>query len=264
MTLTDKIAATGIKPWCAGIESGDATGWPATDWIEDIMLRDAGSRRLRPVGHPRRSRSTTPGSSRRVDEVGAILKNEKYVNGGFGDVKTIVTTAFQEGGVPITDRQVRAAPPGVLLRQLVARRAPRWPRTATCSPSTSRPSTRPRASRSWAAASSSRPSPTVPRCRRPGLPGLRGVRQQPGEARRLGLGATRAWTSANAPNPIDKLSVEMLQDPDTVFRFDGSDLMPAAVGAGTFWKGMTDWINGKDTKTVARLHREPPGLSPDS
>ena len=55
---------------------------------------------------------------------------------------------------------------------------------------------------------------------------------------------------ANAQNPIDKLSIEMLQDPSTVFRFDGSDLMPASVGAGTFWKGMTDWINGKDTKTV--------------
>ena len=48
-------------------------------------------------------------------------------------------------------------------------------------------------------------------------------------------------------NPIDKLSVEILQDPNTVFRFDGSDLMPAAVGAGTFWRGMVDWINGKDT-----------------
>ena len=32
--------------------------------------------------------------------------------------------------------------------------------------------------------------------------------------------------------------------------------MPAAVGAGTFWKGMVDWINGKDTKSDARLHRE--------
>ncbi|MFC7649243.1 hypothetical protein ACFQX6_59150 [Streptosporangium lutulentum] len=62
--------------------------------------------------------------------------------------------------------------------------------------------------------------------------------------------ARKGVDPANAQNPIDKLSMEMLQDPSTVFRFDGSDLMPAAVGAGTFWKGMTDWINGKDTKTV--------------
>jgi len=48
-------------------------------------------------------------------------------------------------------------------------------------------------------------------------------------------------------NPIDKLSVEILKDQTAVARFDGSDLMPAAVGAGTFWKGMVDWINGKST-----------------
>ena len=33
---------TGMKPWCAGIESGEATGWPVTDWLEDVMLRSAG------------------------------------------------------------------------------------------------------------------------------------------------------------------------------------------------------------------------------
>ena len=36
----------------------------------------------------------------------------------------------------------------------------------------------------------------------------------------------------------------------TTFRFDGSDLMPGAVGAGSFWKGMVNWINGQDTKQV--------------
>ena len=30
-----------------------------------------------------------------------------------------------------------------------------------------------------------------------------------------------------------------------MFRFDGSDQMPGAVGAGTFWKGMTAWISGQ-------------------
>ena len=27
-------------------------------------------------------------------------------------------------------------------------------------------------------------------------------------------------------------------------RFDGSDLMPAEVGAGSFWKGITDYVSG--------------------
>ncbi|MGL5811248.1 MAG: ABC transporter substrate-binding protein, partial [Nocardioides sp.] len=36
LALSDKMAADGVKPWCAGIGSGDATGWPTTDWLEDV------------------------------------------------------------------------------------------------------------------------------------------------------------------------------------------------------------------------------------
>ena len=43
LALTEQIAGMGVTPWCIGIESGGATGWPATDWIEDIMLRTAGA-----------------------------------------------------------------------------------------------------------------------------------------------------------------------------------------------------------------------------
>lgn len=38
-SLQEKIVADGGKPWCIGLGSGGATGWPATDWVEDIMLR---------------------------------------------------------------------------------------------------------------------------------------------------------------------------------------------------------------------------------
>ena len=39
-------------------------------------------------------------------------------------------------------------------------------------------------------------------------------------------------------------------DEATSFSFDGSDLMPASVGSGTFWKGMTDYVTGSDLDTV--------------
>jgi alpha-glucoside transport system substrate-binding protein len=42
MALTDQIKADGGTPWCVGFESGGDTGWPATDWMEDIMLATAG------------------------------------------------------------------------------------------------------------------------------------------------------------------------------------------------------------------------------
>ena len=53
VALSDKIVADGGKPWCAGIFSDAATGWPATDWLEDFMLRCERARRLRPVGNQR-------------------------------------------------------------------------------------------------------------------------------------------------------------------------------------------------------------------
>ncbi|HET6664792.1 MAG TPA: ABC transporter substrate-binding protein, partial [Acidimicrobiales bacterium] len=42
IALSDQIVADGGTPWCIGFESEGATGWPATDWMEDIMLRTAG------------------------------------------------------------------------------------------------------------------------------------------------------------------------------------------------------------------------------
>ncbi len=37
--LSDQIVKDGGTPWCIGLGSGGATGWPATDWVEDLMLR---------------------------------------------------------------------------------------------------------------------------------------------------------------------------------------------------------------------------------
>jgi alpha-glucoside transport system substrate-binding protein len=41
--LTNTIAAAGTTPWCFGIEAAAATGWPATDWVEDLMVINYGS-----------------------------------------------------------------------------------------------------------------------------------------------------------------------------------------------------------------------------
>jgi len=55
----------------------------------------------------------------------------------------------------------------------------------------------------------------------------------------------------NLATDFDKLASEVLGDPDSVIRFDASDLMPAAVGAGSFWREMTAWFaEGKDTQAV--------------
>lgn len=42
---------------------------------------------------------------------------------------------------------------------------------------------------------------------------------------------------------------QALQDAST-FRFDGSDMMPPAVGSGAFWTGILDYVSGSDLDSV--------------
>src|SRR5690606_15689835 len=42
LALSDQIIDDGGTPWCIGFGSEGSTGWPATDWLEDIVLRTAG------------------------------------------------------------------------------------------------------------------------------------------------------------------------------------------------------------------------------
>ena len=64
------------------------------------------------------------------------------------------------------------------------------------------------------------------------------------------LSANNGLDPSNASSPLLQSAAETLQDESTTFRFDGSDLMPGAVGAGTFWTAMVDWVSGADTETV--------------
>jgi alpha-glucoside transport system substrate-binding protein len=248
IALSDKIAASGIKPWCAGIESGSATGWPATDWIEDVLLRDQGAdvydqwvAHTIPFNDPRIVQAT--------DKVGSILKNDKYVNGGLGGVKSIATTAFQAGGTPITTGKCA-------LHRQASFYANQWPTGVKVAEDGDVfafyfPAIDPAKGKPVLGGGEF----TATFDDRPEVQDFQAYLASPDFANsRAKLGN---WVSANkglkldnVANPIDKKSVEILQDSSSVFRFDGSDLMPAAVGAGSFWKGMTDWINGKDTKST--------------
>ena len=64
------------------------------------------------------------------------------------------------------------------------------------------------------------------------------------------ISANTGLDASLASSDILKQSVEILQDPNTVFRFDGSDLMPGAVGTDSFWKGIVNWLSGDDTQKV--------------
>ncbi len=107
LALSDKIAADNpggdVKPWCAGIESGDGHRLAGHGLDGGRHPPYRRSRDLRQVGRPRDPVQRPCQSPLRIAEVGKILKNDKYVNGGFGDVKTIASTAFQDAGQPILE-----------------------------------------------------------------------------------------------------------------------------------------------------------------
>jgi len=106
LALTDRIAADGKTPWCIGVESGAASGWPATDWIEDIMLRTAG-----PDVYDKWSRHeiawTDPVVKRAWELFGRIATSAKYAYGGADGV---LSTNFGESPFPMFND-----PPGCYL-----------------------------------------------------------------------------------------------------------------------------------------------------
>ncbi|KGN33222.1 sugar ABC transporter substrate-binding protein [Knoellia sinensis KCTC 19936] len=253
LTLTDKIATDDPdgKPWCAGIESGDATGWPATDWIEDVMLRTAGPETYdKWVNHE--IPFNDPAVATAIAEVGKILKNPKYVNGGYGDVKTIASTSFQDAGLPLLDnggcymhRQASFYAANFPEGTNVAEDGDVWAFYLPAKDATTKPVL---TGGEWVAAFADRPEVKAFQTY------LSSVEWADERAKTCGLGgcvtANKNADPALVKNAVDKLSVEMLTDEASTSRVDGSDLMPGAVGSGTFWKGMTDWITGQDDKAT--------------
>ena len=63
------------KLWCVGLESGAASGWPGTDWIEDFVLRQSGPGRLRRLGRRDAEVDRRPRSSRRSRPSATVVDN---------------------------------------------------------------------------------------------------------------------------------------------------------------------------------------------
>jgi alpha-glucoside transport system substrate-binding protein len=246
--LSDKMVADGRKPWCVGISSGDATGWPITDWMEDFMLRLYGPDVYdKWVAHQIPFNGPEPTAA--LDAVGAYLKNDKYVNGGLGDVKSIATTKFQDAGLPVLSHQCE-------MHRQASFYAANWPRATRIAqdgdvyafylPGRSTDTRPVLGGGEFVLAFSGRPEVQA-------LQTFLSSDTWANTKARVSSGwvsANRGLDQNNLTSPIDKLAATILDDPRTIFRFDGSDQMPAAVGSGAFWRQATRWIEGQDTRTT--------------
>jgi alpha-glucoside transport system substrate-binding protein len=241
--LSDKIVADGGKPWCAGIESGGATGWPATDWIEDFVLRlegpdvyDQWVTHKIPFNDPKIKEAT--------DAVGGYLKNEKYINGG---VKSIAVTSFQEGGLGILDGSC-------YMHRQASFYANQFPKGTVIGED---------GTANWFYLPVAKAGDKKAMLTGGEFMAITKGNDRP-EVKDTQLFMTSAdyanarasfgsWISPNKGLKSESIPVKSDQDfaqlllSSDVARFDGSDTMPGAVGSGTEWKQITAWITGEST-----------------
>lgn len=241
LALSDQIVADGSTPWCIGLGSDAATGWPGTDWMEDIVLRSAGTEVY--DGWVANEVAFTDDPIVEAAELfGEILHTEGYVLGGAAQVPSIdfrdapdpmfneppdcylhrqatfITNFFPEGVAPVEDYNFFPFPDiegnsGALIAGEMA------------------------------AVLNNRPEV------------LDFVQRFVSEEAQCAQGSIEgiARISPNVNVGPDCYRDEIIgQASETITtalsegtaRFDASDLMPPAVGSGTFWQAMIDYSTG--------------------
>jgi alpha-glucoside transport system substrate-binding protein len=99
LALADQMIADGDTPFCVGIESGEATGWPMTDWTEDFLLRMSGPEVFEQwVNHEIPFDSPEP-----VAAAQAVIDLWSTEGAVFGGTQNIAATPFADAGLPLLE-----------------------------------------------------------------------------------------------------------------------------------------------------------------
>jgi alpha-glucoside transport system substrate-binding protein len=248
IALSDQIVADGGTPWCVGFESEGSTGWPATDWMEDIMLRTAGVDTYDQwVAHeiPFNDEAVVNAGER----FGEIMFTDGYVLGGADQTPSI---PFGDAPAPMFQD-----PPGCWLHRQAS---------FITAQSGFPPEAKAGVDYDWF------PLPPIDQegtlyageltvvgsnANRPEVADF--LERFISEEVQCEMGGVQASSriSPNVNVGPDCYVNDILADASVVLtealendtgRFDASDLMPAEVGSGTFWTGMMDYVsNGPDS-----------------
>jgi alpha-glucoside transport system substrate-binding protein len=241
VALSDKIVADGGKPWCIGLGSGGATGWPATDWVEDIMLRTQ-SPETYDKWVTNEIKFDSPEVVGAIEEFGKFAKNDAWLDGGAAGV---ASTDFRD-----SPKGLFSAPPKCYMH-----------RQASFIPSFFPEGTKVGSDADFFYFP---PFASKPDLGKPvlGAGTLAAITKDSKAARafieylKMPLsheifmkdgGFLTPLKTVNQDayiNDAAKKQGEILSSA-TTFRFDGSDLMPGKIGAGAFWTGMVDFVGGK-------------------
>lgn len=248
-SLSNQMVADGHFALCVGTESGPATGWLFTDWVEDLMLR---------YHSPEQYDAWVAGdlafSSAEVrgvwQEVLDLWNTPDLVFSAGG---TISATPFQDNTEPLVDGTC-------MMHRQASFFASFFPAgTDFANPENpdavdvfyfpaNNPADRPILV-AGTIASAFRDAPEVWAVMEYMSSAEYAVERQKAQKARSGNKLSGFLSAAldqdlSYYSPLEQSFLGILTSA-TVARFDGSDLMPAAVGAGTFWTDGTDAVNGE-------------------
>ena len=244
--LTDQIVADGGTPWCIGLGSGGATGWPATDWVEDMMLRTQ-----TPADYDAWVKNdlkfNDPKVVAAIEEFGAFARNDAYVAGGAG---AVASTDFRDSPKGLFDsppqcymhRQASFIPAFFPEGTVVGEDADFFYFPAYAEKDLGAPVLG--AGTVWAITNPSDAANEL----------IAYLETPEAHETWMALGGFLTPHKGVDTSKFSDAATAKMNDillAATTFRFDGSDLMPGAVGAGSFWTGMVDYTGGKSAQEVA-------------
>ncbi len=247
MKLSDQIVADGGTPWCIGLGSGGATGWPATDWVEDIMLR------TQPADvYDKWTKNEIPFNDPAVVNAlqifADIATNDKYVDGGKA---AVAATDFRD-----SPKGLFSVPPKCYLHRQASFISSFFPEGTKLGvdadffylpPMAAKPDLGKPVLGAGTFAMITKDSKAA----REFIKFLEMPLAHEIWMAQSGLLTPLKTVNKDAyANDQLKKQGEILTNA-TTFRFDGSDLMPGKIGAGAFWTGMVDLVGGKPAKDVA-------------
>lgn len=249
-TLTNQMITDGNTPWCVGIESGGATGWAFTDWVEDLTLRFQGAEFYDQwVNHEIPFNS--PEMNAIWQEVLDLWNTQDAV---FAVGGSISSTYFGDNGPPLVEGQC-------MMHRQASFFSAFFPEGTTFGPEgvdvfyfPSVTGDRPvlgagtlvgafrDAPEVWAVMKYYASPEYADNRQR-----LQALAQGSAEGPVLsGFLSPNLNADLNQYQPLEQSFLDILFTAEVV-RFDGSDLMPAAVGAGSFWSEATSAVNGDKT-----------------
>lgn len=253
VALSTTMIADGNTPWCVGIESGQATGWTFTDWVEDLMLRSVGADVYDQwVSHD------IPFNDARVVEVFDMVGDLWNTDGAvFASGGSIAATAFQDNGEPLVAGDC-------FMHRQASFYAAFFPEDTVYAdgsdgavdvfyfPSIS--GDKPVLGAGTLASGFNDDAATMAVLEYFSTAAYAEARQNAQTALKGG-GLSGFLSAAIGQDPsiyqgLELSFLDILSSAEVV-RFDASDLMPADVGAGTFWTEGTSFINGDLTAVEA-------------